>query len=120
MIETIPEELQPAMLKEFKTGWNFRKVVAEAQSQQIGVINQQRHRSLDGIGRLKLRVDADSYHYWGQRLGYQCWADKGFVDSYMKKNSYSKVNSGGTKEVHVGFVAPRQTPRNVKYSKTFA
>jgi hypothetical protein len=46
MIETIPEELHGDMLKEFKTGWNFRKVMAEARAQEVGKVNQLEHRSI--------------------------------------------------------------------------
>lgn len=119
MIETIPEELHGDMLKEFKTGWNFRKVMAEARAQQVGKVNQLEHRSLDGIGRLRMRVDADSYHYWGQRLGYGCWKDKGFLDQYEKANPYCKVNSKGTK-LQFGFTSEPPSTRNVKYRKVFA
>lgn len=119
MIENIPEELQAEMLKEFKTGWNFRKVVAEAQAQHVGQINQMQHRSLDGIGRLRMRVDPDSYHYWGQRLGYQCWQDKSFLDQYEKDNPYCRVNSTGTK-LQFGFDAEPPSTRHVKYRKVFA
>lgn len=121
MIEAIPENLQAAMLSELKNGWELRKRMAEQQTNDLGKVNHSRHRSLDGVGQLKCRVDADSYHYWGQRLGYQCWADKNFVDEYMKRNPYCRVNSGGTKEVHVGFIPPKETsPRKVKFTKTFA
>ena len=119
MIETIPEELHGDMLKEFKTGWNFRKVMAEARAQEVGKVNQLEHRSLDGIGRLRMRVDADSYHYWGQRLGYGCWKDKTFLDEYEKSNPYCKVNSKGTK-MQFGFTAEPSSTRNVKYRKVFA
>jgi len=119
MIEQIPEELHAAMLKEFKTGWNFQKVMAEAQTQSVGKVNQIRAKSIDGIGQLQMRVNADSFHFWGQKLGYDCWKDKAFRKRYMEKNDYCKVNSGGTKEIHVGYAGSSST-RNVKYSKVFA
>lgn len=119
MIETIPEELHGDMLKEFKTGWNFRKVMAEARAQEVGKVNQLEHRSLDGIGRLRMRVDADSFHYWGQRLGYNCWQDKSFLDQYEKANPYCKVNSKGTK-MQFGFTSEPSSTRSVKYRKVFA
>jgi hypothetical protein len=119
MIETIPEELHGDMLKEFKTGWNFRKVMAEARAQEVGKVNQLEHRSIDGIGRLRMRVDADSYHYWGQRLGYGCWQDKKFLDEYEKTNPYCKVNSKGTK-MQFGFISEPSSTRKAKYRKVFA
>jgi hypothetical protein len=119
MIEQIPEELHGAMLKEFKTGWNFQKVMAEAQTQAVGKVNQIKAKSIDGIGQLQMRINADSFHYWGQRLGYDCWKDAAFRKRYMEKNPYCKVNSGGTKEIHVGFSGSSST-RNLKHRKVYA
>lgn len=119
MIENFPEELHSDMLKEFKTGWNFRKVMAEARAQQVGKVNNLEHRSLDGIGRLRMRVDPDSYHYWGQRLGYDCWKDPTFLNEYEKNNPYCKVNSKGTK-MQFGFASEPSGSRHVKFRKVFA
>ena len=93
--------------------------MAEAQSQTLGKVNHQEHRSIDGVDRLRMRVDPDSFHYWGQRLGYQCWQDKAFLDRYEKMNPYCKVNSKGTK-LQFGFTAEPSSTRNVKYRKVFA
>ena len=119
MIENIPDNLQSDMLKEFKTGWNFRKVMAEARAQQVGKVNKLEHRSLEGLGRLRMRVDPDSFHYWGQRLGYQCWQDQSFLREYEKKNDYCRVNSKGTK-MQFGFDAEPPSTRHVKYRKVFS
>ena len=29
-----------------------------------------------GIGQHRARIESTSYHYWGKRLGYDCWNDK--------------------------------------------
>jgi hypothetical protein len=91
--ESIPSDLLKPMLEEFRTGWELRKVQAHAQKKLIGQLNQQLHKHVDGLGQLSMRIPVDSYHYWGQRLGYACWKDKGFVKGFLRDNPECKVNS---------------------------
>lgn len=44
-------------------------------------------------GHLNSQIQADSFHYWGQRLGYQCWDDPQFVKEYLRDNEYARVKS---------------------------
>lgn len=48
-----------------------------------------RSRSGDG-GMVDLHVHPDSFHYWGQRLGYECWDDPQFVAEYKRDNPASR------------------------------
>ena len=91
--DAIPDELLQPMLEEFRTGWALRKAQAEAQKQAMAALNQQLHRHVDGLGQLTARIPVDSYHYWGQRLGYSCWKDDDFVESYFRDNPECRVNS---------------------------
>ena len=91
--ESIPEELLLPMLEEFRTGWNLRKAQAEAQKRAMAALNQQLHRHIDGLGQLSARIPVDSYHYWGQRLGYACWKDEDFVQGFFRDNPECRVNS---------------------------
>lgn len=34
-----------------------------------------------------------SYHYWGQRLGYECWDDPQFVREYLRDNPEARVKT---------------------------
>lgn len=43
-------------------------------------------KSIDGVGELKAQIPISAFHYWGQRLGYECWDDKTFVDDFIKEN----------------------------------
>lgn len=38
------------------------------------------------MGNQRVRVTSEVYHYWGQRLGYECWTEREFVDGYMRKH----------------------------------
>lgn len=44
-------------------------------------------------GVLDTRIHPVSYHYWGKRLGYECWRDEQFVREYQRDNPYSRVHS---------------------------
>jgi hypothetical protein len=40
-----------------------------------------------------MMVPPTSYHYWGLRLGYECWDDEPFVREYLRDNEVSRVRS---------------------------
>jgi hypothetical protein len=61
-------------------------------------------RFADGNGgEVKMQIHPFSYHYWGQRLGYQCWEDPQFVREYLRDNPEARVKS--TSEVVSTIVA---------------
>ena len=111
-LDGLEESLIDGMLREFTTGWNRQKVIARAAQKRLGRTNHKERKSVDGLGRMKAQISADSYHYWGQRLGYDCWKDKKFMDNYLSDNPQCKVNSKGTK-LQVGYGS---TP---KYRKVY-
>lgn len=41
----------------------------------------------------KAVISAEAYHWWGQRIGYECWEDKDFVDGFLRDNPESRVNA---------------------------
>lgn len=91
--EAIPDEDLDDIVAEFRRGWHLQKAAAEAQRVNLAKLNEQQHKHVDGLGQLSARFNLDSYHYWGQRLGYACWRDKGFVEKYMRDNPECRVNS---------------------------
>jgi hypothetical protein len=95
-------ELQAAVVEELKKGYLLEQVKAAHDSSVIGRLNRHNHRSLDGVGELKARIDPTSYHFWGQKLGYKCWQDKTFLKEYLRDNEYARVNCGGTK-LQIGY-----------------
>ena len=113
MIAGISPEMMQSVESELRTGIMMEQVQALAQQKRIGQVNQQRLKSMDGLGSKIASIDSTSYHHWGQRLGYNCWRDKQFVHEYLRDNPQAKANSGGTK-IQVGY------QRNVKFTKTYA
>ena len=99
IIETLPPELIPKLEAEFRRGWHMEAVNAEITQTRVAQAEHQRGTcpSMDGVGRLRMRVNTASYHSWGQRLGYGCWSDKQFLKEYEQANPSVRVKSGGTK-----------------------
>ena len=44
-------------------------------------------------GETQIQVHPESFHYWGQRLGYQCWSDPQFTHEYLRDNQYARVKN---------------------------
>lgn len=97
--------------KELRTGWNRNRIQAEIQKKKTTEVNVQRHKAVDGLGALVARIPPTAYHFWGQKLGYACWNDKQFMHEFLRDNPECRVNSGGTKEIQVGW-QPSNAPRS--------
>ncbi|MDR1280299.1 MAG: hypothetical protein LBK99_05710 [Opitutaceae bacterium] len=41
----------------------------------------------------KAQIHAESYHYWGQRLGYECWDDPQFMREYLRDVPAARVRT---------------------------
>ena len=95
-----------AVVEEFRKGRLAREVAtlrgAPAVQAQIAAEHNQQHRSVDGLGRLRMVVSPDAFHYWGRRLGYECWRDKAFLNEFERDNPAVRVKCGGTK-IQVGY-----------------
>lgn len=64
---------------------------------EMKVMGQHRDRGRltdrDGGGEHTVQIHPVSYHYWGQRLGYECWDDPQFIREYKRDNDYARVQS---------------------------
>lgn len=101
MIETIPPDLYKPMLDEFRRGWNREKILGAIEAKKLSKSAQHYHRGVDGLGRLRARIPASSFHYWGQRLGYDCWKNEEFLKQYLKDNKLEVA--GGKTKLSVGY-----------------
>ena len=99
-------EMPAAVMEEFRKGRYAREVKtlqnAPGLQTQIAREHNQQHRSIDGLGRLRMVVAPDAFHYWGRRLGYECWRDKQFLNEFERDNPAVRVKCGGTK-IQVGY-----------------
>jgi hypothetical protein len=101
-LDDLPGELRIAVIKEFQRGIQKDWVQAGIDQKRIAKDSQRDIRSIDGIGRLRMRIDPTLYHAWGTRLGYDCWRDGQFLREVERDNPEVRVKSGGTR-LQVGF-----------------
>lgn len=100
------------VVEEFRKGRYAREVktLLQAPENQLRVAQEmnQTHRSIDGIGRLRMAVASDAFHYWGRRLGYDCWKDKQFLREFERDNPEVRVKSTGMK-IQTGYTGKAES-----------
>lgn len=92
--DAIPSHLRKEMERELITGWRMQEAASYHQAKQFAAFNHANAaKSIDGVGELKARIPISAIHYWGNRLGYECWNDEQFVNEYIKDNPEIAVNN---------------------------
>jgi hypothetical protein len=92
--EVIPPHLRKRVQEELLRGWRMEEVKAQASAKQTAVFNHANEaQSIDGVGQLKARIPLAAWHYWGQRLGYECWEDKQFLEEFLRDNPETAVRN---------------------------
>jgi len=113
-VEALPGHIKKAVIEEFRTGASKEIVDATIEQKRIAKANTKHEfRSIEGIGRLRMRVDPTLYHKWGQQYGYDCWRDNQFLNEIERDNPEVRVKCGGTK-LQFGYA-----PTNTKFSKKY-
>ena len=92
LIMSLPGDLPRAVLNEFRRGWRMAEVMATIEQKQIAA-TQPEKKWVHGIGTHTMSIQAHAYHYWGKRLGYQCWRDKQFRREFARDNPEVRVQS---------------------------
>ena len=116
-ISSVPTDLLPALEKEFREGRLKQHVDAQKNAAKtIGSSRETDYKSVNGLGRLRLRIDPYTYHYFGQRLGYNCWHNEEFLKEFERDNPASRVNCGGTK-IQAGY-GTKKTKFTKKYGSS--
>jgi hypothetical protein len=108
-MDDLPGNLRQQVVEELKTGHRKEWVNAGIQQKKIAKqtsINE--FKSVDGIGRLRMRVDPTLYHYWGHKVGYGCWKDAQFLREIERDNPEVRVKSGGTR-LQVGWSGTKRS-----------
>lgn len=94
LADVIPSNLRNEVERELRLGFNMSRIKASAEAQQIAVFhNAHEAKAIEGIGQKLGSIPGDAYHYWGQRLGYECWDDKQFVEEFFKHNPETAVRN---------------------------
>ena len=91
----IDPELAVTLEAELRRGWQKNRIEAAIQEKQLGKVNEQKVRSVEGLGQKIASIPPTAYHFWGQKLGYDCWNDDAFVREFLRDNPGCRVKSSG-------------------------
>ena len=90
------------VLTEFQRGWELELVMAKVRQQRIAEATQRiEHAAIEGIGTMTMQIDPFAFHYWGQRLGYDCWQDPEFKREFQRDNPEVRVRNVARKQTIV-------------------
>ena len=75
-------------------GWKMQEVEAKKVAKQSAIFDQNNpHKAIEGVGRPVAKIPIQAWHYWGQRLGYECWEDDQFLREFLRDNPETAVNN---------------------------
>lgn len=92
VVESFGPQMARAIEDELRRGWHMEAMTAAVRQKQIAQANPIR-RTVEGVGQAMMSVDPIAYHYWGGRLGYQCWRDRQFVREFLRDNPDARVRT---------------------------
>lgn len=82
-----------------------QKVMREVKRRELAHLRRERREmgrmSLNGRRGVRMpdgtqatfSVPPHSYHYWGKRLGYECWQDAGFIHEFLRDNPQCRITN---------------------------
>jgi hypothetical protein len=92
--DVIPSHLRKEVERELLNGWRMQEAASYHQAKQFAAFNHSNPaKSIEGVGEMVARIPLSAIHYWGQRLGYDCWNDEEFVREYIRDNPEVAVNN---------------------------
>ena len=78
------------VIEEFRRGRVGREVMTLQRAPRLQDLAARgvplEHKATAGLGRVRMVITADAFHYWGRRLGYECWQDKQFLHEFERDN----------------------------------
>mgnify|MGYP006190786913 FL=1 len=87
-------------MTELREGQLIDFVKAKKEQQEVASLRQER-RFFGDQGEVKFQVHPKFYHYWGNRLGYDCWESEEFVREFLRDNEECRIKSHSNK-IQVG------------------
>lgn len=91
-ITNLPGDLPRQVVDELCRGWRIDQYLAEERQRQIAAAQPEKC-TIDGLGQTVLSITPDSFHFWGQKLGYQCWKNKQFRREFARDNPDARVRT---------------------------
>jgi hypothetical protein len=74
--------------------------IAEIEQQGAAKRRGERFHHLDG--EAQMQVHPKFFHYWGQRLGYDCWNDEQFMREFQRDNPEVRIKSR-SRNITIGY-----------------
>jgi hypothetical protein len=103
-IQSLPAELGHQVTQVLGQRLFKQQEAAFTEAKQIAAQNNGKsYKRVDGLGEMTASIPTASYHYWGNRLGYECWGDPQFKKEYLRDNPEARVKTHGDK-TRVGYV----------------
>jgi len=92
LIESLPGDLSREVINELCSGRKMEEV--RAMKAQLEIAQAQPERTwMEGLGQVRMTITPEAYHFWGQREGYACWRDKGFLHEFERDNPEVRVRN---------------------------
>lgn len=114
MIEGLDIETTRLLMAELREGRLAKQLEAK---KRAALIQKKRGEQLHGdLGVMRAMIPPASYHYWGQRLGYQCWDDPQFMREYLRDVPEARVQTRGRNPM-VGYTGGRGTKFHKSYGE---
>lgn len=105
LVDVIPAHLHKDLERELINGWRMNEAVAKANATKMAHFNHTHEaNNIEGFGRKVANIPDDAFHYWGHRLGYDCWKDKEFMREFLRDNPECAVRNYVKKTVVNGSV----------------
>jgi hypothetical protein len=92
LIMSLPGDLPRQVMDEFRRGWHAQAILAEQEQKAIAAAQPVKHW-MDGVGQHVMSITPEVYHYWRNRLGPGCWANKEFRREFARDNPEVRVQS---------------------------
>jgi hypothetical protein len=91
IVTSLQEVVPPSILRDVErvliNGWRREEILATAEAKQNAAFGHANEaHSIEGVGQMVARIPPYAFHYWGQRLGYECWEDDQFMKEFMRDN----------------------------------
>lgn len=82
------------LLADLNTGFYARATLAEAAMREEKEQIESAPVLPDNVlGKPRMVVNEATFHYWGQRLGYECWDDEQFLREFERDNPDCRINA---------------------------
>jgi len=101
------------VVRELREGRMLKLI--EAQKLQLMAAKAGGERYTMACGEMAFQIMPEFFHYWGQRLGYECWDNKQFVREFLRDNPECRVKNRSRKpQIMVGY-----HPGQTRYRKVY-